>query len=184
MSRMLSRLACVASRETEQRARLPDLDFPLPEFRVGGQRPVEQRLQVLVLHRAENVNLAAAQQRRDHLERRVLGRRADERHDTLFDGPQQRVLLRLVEAVYLVDEQERGPLVEETALAGRLDHFAHLLHARRHGREGEEGTFELRGDDPREGGLAHARRTPEDERGTLPVSKNLRNTPFRPTRCS
>ena len=69
--------------------------------------------------------------------------------------------------MYLVDEQERGPLVEETALAGRLDHFAHLLHARRHGREGEEGPFELRGDDPREGGLAHARRTPEDERGDV-----------------
>ena len=42
----VEQLACVASRETEQRARLPDLDFPLPEFRVGGQRPVEQRLQV------------------------------------------------------------------------------------------------------------------------------------------
>ena len=54
--------------------------------------------------------------------------------------------------------------VEETLFLGRLDHLAHVLHARRDGRKGEEGAFELRGDDLRQRGLAHARRSPQDER--------------------
>ena len=63
-----------------------------------------------------------------------------------------------------VDEQQRGLLVEEPLLARRLDHLAHVLHARRDGREGEERAFQLCGDDLRQRGLAHARRPPEDER--------------------
>ena len=64
----------------------------------------------------------------------------------------------------LVDEEERRALVEEPLFARRFDHLAHVLHARRDGREGEERAFQLRGDDLGQGGLAHARRPPEDER--------------------
>src|SRR5205085_8793428 len=49
-------------------------------------------------------------QRADDLERRVLGRRADERDRPVLDRGQQGVLLRLVEAMYLVDEERRAPL--------------------------------------------------------------------------
>jgi len=163
----VEQLAGVAPGEAEQGPGLLHFDLALPEFDVCGQRPVEQRLQVLVLHRAEDVDLAAAQQRRDHLERRVLGRGADKCHDTLLDGPEQRVLLRLVETVDLVDEQERRPLVEEALLARRLDHLADLLDARRHGRKGEERAVELRGHDLRQRGLPDARGPPEDERGDV-----------------
>ena len=48
--------------------------------------------------------------------------------------------------------------------AGRLDHLAHVLDARRDGREREERTVELRGDDFRQRGFTHARRAPKDER--------------------
>ena len=67
----------------------------------------------------------------------------------------------------LVDEEERGLLVEEALLAGRLDHLAHLLDARRDGRKGEERAVELRGDDPRQRGLPDSGRSPEDERGDV-----------------
>ena len=67
----------------------------------------------------------------------------------------------------LVDEEERRALVEEPLLARRFDHLAHVLHARRDGREGEERAFQLRGDDLGQGGFAHARRPPEDERGDI-----------------
>ena len=117
-----------------------------------------------VLHRSQDVDLAAAQQRRNHLERRVFGRGAHERHDTLLDGPQQRILLRLVETVDFVDEQDRRRRVEEVLLAGRFDHFAHILDPRRNGRQREEGAFEFRGHDLSQRGLPHPRRPPEDER--------------------
>ena len=160
----VEQLARVAARKTEQRAGLLDFDFAVFQFGVGLQRPVEQRAQVLVLHRFEDVDLAAAQKRRNDLERGVLGRGADERDDALLHGAQERILLRFVETVDFVDEEERRPLVEEALLACRFDHLAHLLDARRHGREGEERTFELGGDDARQRGLAHARRAPQDER--------------------
>ena len=50
---------------------------------------------------------AAREQRGVHLEVRVLGRRADQRHEPVLDRVQHRVLLRLVEAVDLVDEEDR-----------------------------------------------------------------------------
>ena len=160
----IEQLAGVAAREFEQRTRLLHFDLACFQFRVGRQRPVEQRLQVFVLQRFEDVDLATAQERRDHLERRVFGRGAYECHDALLDGSQQRILLAFVETVDFVDEQEGRLGVEKALFAGRLDHFAHVLDARRDGREREERTVELRGDDLRQRGFTHARRAPEYER--------------------
>ena len=175
----VEQLAGIAPREPEQRSGLPDLDFAFAQFEVGAQGAVEQRLEVLVLQRPEDIDLAAAQQRGDHLEGGVFGRGADQRDDPLLDGPEQRILLRLVEAVDFVDEEERGPLVEEALFAGRLDHFADLLDAGGDGRKGEEGPFELRGDDLGERGFAHARGTPEDERGNVSRFEELAEDAFR-----
>ena len=161
----VEQLAGVAACEAEQGAGLVHLDLAGLQLGVGRKGPVEKRFEVRVLHRFEHIDLTAAQQRRDHLERWVFGRGADQREDPLFDGSQQRVLLRLVEAVDFVDEQKGRFGVEEALFFGRFDYFAHVFHARRNGREREEGALELRGDDLREGGLAHARRAPEDERG-------------------
>ena len=161
----IEQLARIAAREAEQRLRFAHVDPPLAQFGVGGDRTVEQPLQLGVLHRSQDVDLAAAQQRRNHLERRVFGRGAHERHDTLLDGPQQRILLRLVETVDFVDEQDRRRRVEEVLLAGRFDHFAHILDPRRNGRQREEGAFEFRGHDLSQRGLPHPRRPPEDKGG-------------------
>ena len=79
-------LARVAAREFEQRAGLRDLDVALFQLGVGRQGTVEQHLQVLVFERLEDVDLTAAQQRGDHLERGVLRRGADQRDDALLDG--------------------------------------------------------------------------------------------------
>src|SRR5207249_240014 len=48
-----------------------------------------------------------AEQRRIHLEVRVLGGRADEYEQPRLDAREQRVLLRLVEPVDLVEEEDR-----------------------------------------------------------------------------
>ena len=57
---------------------------------------------------AQHEHLRAREERRVHLERRVLGRRADQDDVARLDVRQERVLLRLVEAVDLVDEEDRA----------------------------------------------------------------------------
>ena len=63
---------------------------------------VDEFQQVVLLERLENIQLAARQQRAYNLERRILGRCTYQRHYTLFDRTQQRVLLRLRKTMYLV----------------------------------------------------------------------------------
>ena len=58
---------------------------------------------------AQHVNARARQQRVVELERRVLGGRADEHERAVLDPRQKCVLLRLVEAMHLVEEQHGAP---------------------------------------------------------------------------
>ena len=62
----------------------------------------------LVGERLELVDLRPREQRRVDLEVRVLRRRPDQRHEPVLDRRQERVLLRLVEAVDLVEEEDRA----------------------------------------------------------------------------
>jgi hypothetical protein len=82
---------------------------------------------------------------------------------------QERVLLALVEAVHLVDEDDGAPLLEPVARrGGALDRFADVLHATEHRADAEELRVESIGHEPRDGGLARARRAPEDAGMRLP----------------
>ena len=65
------------------------------------------RAQLFLAERLQLVDLDAREQGGVDLEVRVLGRRADQRHEALLDRRQERVLLRLVEAVDLVEEEDR-----------------------------------------------------------------------------
>ena len=164
----VQQLAGVAAAVTQQGIRLVQVDMPFLQFRVLRHRPVEQRQQVVLLQRLKHIELAAGEQRPYHLERRVLRRRPDERHRPLLHGAEQRVLLRLGEAVDLVDEEDRRGGIEEAAVLCPLDDVAHVLHAARHRREGVERRLQPVGDDLRQRRLAHARRSPEDERRDAP----------------
>ena len=74
-----------------------------------GQRPPQQRFDLLRLERPQLVDLAAREQRRVDLEVGVLGGRPDQGQQPFLDRRQQRVLLGLVEAVDLVEEEDRRP---------------------------------------------------------------------------
>jgi len=74
------------------------------------ERAVDQVAHVIVGQRSELKDARSANQRADDLEVGVLRRRADQDDRAVFDVRQQRVLLRLVEAVNLVDQQD-GALV-------------------------------------------------------------------------
>ncbi len=71
------------------------------------QGPAEQGGDLLLVERVQDHRLAAGEQRGVDLEGGVLGRRADQGDGAVLDGRQEGVLLALVEAVDLVDEQER-----------------------------------------------------------------------------
>ena len=94
----------------------------LPEPALGiGQGPVDQRADRVRVERLERQHPRARQQRSDHLERRVLGCRADQDDRSALDVRQQGVLLGLVEAVDLVEEDDRGPPARRELELGALD---------------------------------------------------------------
>ena len=68
----------------------------------------------------------------------ILGRRADEHDVAGFDARQKRVLLRLVEAVDLVDEDDRAPARRAAQALGVGHHLADFLDAGEHGAERDE----------------------------------------------
>ena len=72
-----------------------------------GQRSPHQLGDLLGPERAQLVDLRAREQRGVDLEVRVLGGRPDQGHEAVLDRRQQSVLLGLVEAVDLVEEEDR-----------------------------------------------------------------------------
>ena len=73
------------------------------------QRPGDDGPQVVLAERLQGKDAGARKQRRDDLERRVLRGGPDEGDRALLDVGQNRVLLRLVEAMDLVDEEQGAP---------------------------------------------------------------------------
>jgi hypothetical protein len=76
---------------------------------------------------------------------------------------QEGVLLRLVEAVDLIDEEHRGAPGAAQRLR-LLDRLADLLDPRQHCRQHDEVRAGGAGQQPRQRGLAHAGRAPQDHR--------------------
>ena len=92
--------------------------MPITALRVGQRLPGD-REQVRVVEGLELEDARAADQRLVDLEVRVFRRGADQDDRAVLDPRQQRVLLRLVEAVHLVDEEDRA-LAELAAALLRL----------------------------------------------------------------
>ena len=97
-----------------------------------GQRTAKERFDVVDTQRLELEHPAAADQRAIHGEERIGGGRADERDDTFFNIRQKRVLLRLVEAMDFVDEQQRAQAAAGELVARLFQNLAKFLHAAGH----------------------------------------------------
>ena len=130
------------------------------------ERAAQQLHDLLLAEAVEDEDLAAGEQRGVDLEGGVLRRGADEDDAALLDERQEGVLLRLVEAVDLVDEED-GPHAEGARLLGAGHDLLDLLDAARDGAEGDELRLREVCDHVGEGGLADAGRPPEDHRGDL-----------------
>ncbi|OQA43300.1 MAG: hypothetical protein BWY52_01914 [Chloroflexi bacterium ADurb.Bin325] len=144
----------------------PHIKPAVAALRVG-QRLSRDRAEILLGQRLELEDAAAADERLVDLEIGVLGGRADQDDRAVLDPRQQRVLLRLVEAVHLVHKED-GALAElAAALLGLCDGLADIVDAREHRVDGDEMAARGIGDDACEGRLARARRPVEDERAEL-----------------
>ena len=116
-------------------------------------------------------------------EARVFGGRAYEGDEPILDGVQDRVLLCLVEAVDLVDEEDRPKPFPPEAISRSGDHGADVVDAGRHRRDlFELGTGPLR-DDSRDRGLSGARWPEEDHRGRAVVLDGAANADPVPSTC-
>ena len=133
-----------------------------------GEGALEEGDDLRLLEGAEGVDAAAGEQRGVDLEGGILGGGADEADAAALDVGQECVLLGLVEAMDLVDEED-GAGAEVGGFFG-LDHdLLDLLDTGEDGGELDEAGGGDVGDDLGEGGFAHAGRAPEDERGGVVV---------------
>ena len=142
------------------------------------ERAADQGDEILCGERLEAQQEGARQQRGDDGERRVLRRGRDERHQAVLHRREQHVLLRLREAVHLVDEQHRRMAPRQLA-ACALQLGADLLDAggdRRQLHEAAVGGLRHHGGD---GGLAHPGRSPQEHRHRLPVGEAAQRRPGR-----
>ena len=127
-----------------------------------GERAAHEDGDVRIGERLELDHAGTRQQRRVHLEVRVLRGGAHHDDGAVLDRMEQGVLLGAVEAVDLVDEEDRAPVVGHEAAARVLDDGAQVLHRAGHGGDLDELAARVRRDDVREGRLAGSGRAVED----------------------
>src|SRR5690606_25992870 len=129
----------VAGGESDERGarRIVDRDVATKPARVR-DRAVDEQRDVVVGERLQGQQQGTRQQRRDDGERRVLRRGGDEDDPPVLDAGEERVLLRLREAMDLIEEEDRG-LAVQVALGDRLlHHLSDVLHTRGDRRELDE----------------------------------------------
>ena len=106
-------------------------------------------------------NAGARKQRCIDFKKRIFGCRADQRNGSVLHIGEQKILLPLVKAVYLVDK-EGSSLAAPKVLAGFLNHFLHLFFAGRRRIQTAKLGFGLAGYDFRNRGFSAARRSVEN----------------------
>ena len=170
-ARRASPWACVTSSAIASSGQYPSL-FPSP-VASRSKRSLDHRPNVLVLQRFEYEHPASRQQRARQLEAGILGRRADQGDDAVLDPGQERILLRLVEPVDLVAEEDRAlPLILQPLSASLI-----ISRTRATPSVTAEKRLEVPlgvvGDDLGEGGLARAGRAPEDARADVALPDEI-----------
>src|SRR5262245_23457555 len=99
-----------------------------------GLRADKQRLDRRIVEALEGEHARPRQQRRIELEGGVLGGGADEYDRAVFHMRQEGILLRAVEAVNFVDEEQRAAAFL-AARFRRVEEFTQIPHAGMNGRE-------------------------------------------------
>ena len=167
ISSEFKRLARVAVRNFRE---MPQRIFIGGNFHVAeaaflvGQRALQKRKQFFFAQRAQFKNLRARNERRIDEEKRIVRRRADELDDAAFNVRQQNILLRFVEAMNFVNEQNRRLAGVFQAVGGGGQNAAHVGDVGFHAAQALEFAFGLARDDLRERGFAGAGRPVKNQR--------------------
>ena len=132
----------------------------------------QQLCQILRRQRLEDKDLTPGQQRGIDLKGGVLGGGADENDASLLHKGEKGVLLRLVEAVNLIDKQQGGLPHDPIGLRLLHDLFD-LFDAAGHSAEVNEVGSGLSCDNPGQRSLSNSRRAPEDHGGHLVLLNEL-----------
>ena len=127
------------------------------------ERAAQKNNNLIFGQRLQHVDAAARKQRGVDFERRIFGGGADQANAAFLDVREEGILLRFVEAVNFVDEDDgaRAVLAGAVGIAHDLLDF---LDAGEHGGKLDEVGLGDAGNDLGEGGLAGAGRAPEDHR--------------------
>ena len=129
-----------------------------------GRGTAQQRLDLLGRKRLELEDAAAAHQGAIDREERILGRGPDQNDLPLLHAGQEHVLLRLVETMDLVDEQQSSLAGGREPIEGLGQHFAKLFDAAGHGAELLEVTAAFLGQEPGQSGFSAAGRAKKNHR--------------------
>ena len=129
-----------------------------------GERPAHDRADLLVGQGLEPPDAHPREQRRVDLEVGVLRRRADQGDRAVLDVGQQGILLGLVEAMDLVEEQHAPGAVEVQPLLRLGDRGADVGHAGHDRGQRGEVRADLTRQQPRQARLAGPRRPPQQQR--------------------
>ena len=136
---------------------------PEPAFWIG-RGPIDDLADLHVVQGAKDEHPGPRQQRGVHLERWVFGSRADQGDDPLLHEGQHGILLTLVEAMDLVDEQN-GSLPRLCSTQSRLlDVSPQVRHSGADRAQRDKVRRGDAGNQPGQRRFAAAGRTPEDHR--------------------
>src|SRR6267378_1447457 len=128
--------------------------------------PPQQRFDLFRRERLQHVHARPRKQRRDYFKRRILRRRAYQNNVAGFDVRQERVLLRLVESMHLIDEHDRSP-PGPARMFRRGHHVLDFLDPRQH--RAERNKFRVRHsrNQSRQRRLPTSRRPPQNHRADI-----------------
>ena len=134
---------------------------------------LQERFERLMAEPFQHQHLGPRQQGRVEREGRILRGRADQRDRAVLHHRQKAVLLGAVEAVDLVDEQER-PAARLTPGTGLLERLLQVGDAGEDRRHLDELEPCLVGQQAGDGGLAGPGRPPQDHRADMPRGEHAR----------
>ena len=124
-------------------------------------------------------HLRAAEDGGVQFEAGVFGGRADERHRAVLDDAQETILLGAIEAMDFIDEQQ-GLLTRPGCVPRFGKQLFQFGNARKHRRNADETQAHCFGEQPRDAGLAGARRAPQDEAAQRSRRHHAADGAFRP----
>ena len=143
------------------------------------QRPTDDCLNVFLRQRLQLKNPRPRKQSAVHLKVRILRRRPDQDQRTVFDKRQKVILLRLVEAMNLIDEKDCPPPVGAEVFLRSTDHIFQILLSRIGRIDLQKRSLRRIGNHMCQRRLARARRTVENDRTqTIRLDGTIKERPF------